>query len=621
MTSATPTASDNRPRRPPAEPTYFGADDARLFGWLHLPLSTVENAPGLVICNPFGYESLCAHRSIREFADAAAAAGSPTLRFDYAGTGDSADIDAQSDQLEIWVSNVLAAIAELKASAGVQRVCVLGIRLGGLLALLAAQRAAVDALVLVAPVINGKRYLKELRTTRMAASLGGANRGLPEDAPVELASAEPGSFEVSGFPLSAATLASLGRVDFSELQGGALPPTLIIDGASLPMSRGWAERITAADPQARYLVLPGLIEMIMTAPQFASAPREMIAATCDWLRNVAAEAPGVAEKGGELRTLQSTASAVMSLPGNPQFPGQHLAEVPLFLDQEKLLFSVATLPHDGESRKRAVILLNAAIDHHIGANRMYVSLARRWARRGYVVLRMDFAGIGDSGTRDGRPDDEVFPPAAVDDIGIAIDALSAKYGVRDITLIGLCSGGYHALRAAVAGVRVNRIMLLNPQNFYWNQGSRIEDLQEVEIVRNPGVYRARVFSIAAWRKLMAGDVNIARIINIYLHRPLVTLEYVGRELARRLRIRLPRDLGWDLQKVASRGVRVVFVFSRGEAGIELLKMHAGSMLERLGDRCHLHVVDRSDHTFTQAGPRSMMERILSEELFSRVDAQ
>jgi hypothetical protein len=120
---------------------------------------------------------------------------------------------------------------------------------------------------------------------------------------------------------------------------------------------------------------------------------------------------------------------------------------------------------------------------------------------------------------------------------------------------------------------------------------------------------------------MAGDVNLARIINIYLHRPLVTLEYVGRELARRLRIRLPRDLGWDLQKVASRGVRVVFVFSRGEAGIELLKMHAGSMLERLGDRCHLHVVDRSDHTFTQAGPRSMMERILSEELFSRVDAQ
>jgi pimeloyl-ACP methyl ester carboxylesterase len=614
------TVSARKLHRIQAEPMYFGAGEVRMFGWLHRPPPEHKSDLGLVICNPFGYESLCSHRSVREFAESSAAAGFPTLRFDYLGTGDSADIHPRADQIEIWVANVIAAITELRASSGVTRVCLLGIRLGGLLAALAARRAPVDALVLIAPVTNGKRYLKELRTTRMAAMLGGADRGTPEDPTVEVSSLDPGAIEVSGFALSSATLATLMNVDFGDPQSVPLPRTLIIDGNSLPISRTWAEQLTAADPQARYLVLPGLIEMIMTAPQFARAPHEMIAATCDWLRQCAAEFPAVASKENDPRSPGSTMSATLSLPGNPELPSRRLSETPFFLDRDELLFSIATEPHEGEPRKRGVILLNAAVDHHIGANRMYVTLARRWASNGYFVLRMDFAGIGDSGTREGRPDDEVFPPAAVDDIAIAIDTLNNKYGIRDVTLVGLCSGGYHALRAAVAGLRVNRVMLLNPQNFYWKQGSRIEDLQEVEIVRNPGLYRERVFSIAAWRRLITGDVNLARILQIYLHRPLVSLESFARELARRIRIRLPRDLGWDLQEVAAHGVRVVFVFSRGEAGIELLKMQAGSVLYRLGDRCRLRVVDHSDHTFTQAGPRSMMERVLSEELFARVDA-
>ena len=35
---------------------------------------------------------------------------------------------------------------------------------------------------------------------------------------------------------------------------------------------------------------------------------------------------------------------------------------------------------------------------------MYVDLARDWAGRGYIALRMDLAGLGDSGTAPGQPD-------------------------------------------------------------------------------------------------------------------------------------------------------------------------------------------------------------------------
>ena len=73
------------------EPVYFASNDHRLFGWLHRPAPGQAAHLGLVICKPFGFESLCAHRSIRAFAEMAADIGVPALRLDYVGTGDSED--------------------------------------------------------------------------------------------------------------------------------------------------------------------------------------------------------------------------------------------------------------------------------------------------------------------------------------------------------------------------------------------------------------------------------------------------------------------------------------------------------------------------------------------------
>src|SRR6267378_4565458 len=72
-----------------SQPLYFGPEDRPLFGWLHAPAAASRPALGLVICNPFGNEAICAHRSLRHLAERAADAGIPALRFDYDGTGDS----------------------------------------------------------------------------------------------------------------------------------------------------------------------------------------------------------------------------------------------------------------------------------------------------------------------------------------------------------------------------------------------------------------------------------------------------------------------------------------------------------------------------------------------------
>src|SRR5579862_9097664 len=79
------------------EPLYFQSGERQLFGWLHWPHETRGADLGLVICKPFGYEAICAHRSLKTFADAAAATGIPALRFDYTGTGNSQDLPGAAE--------------------------------------------------------------------------------------------------------------------------------------------------------------------------------------------------------------------------------------------------------------------------------------------------------------------------------------------------------------------------------------------------------------------------------------------------------------------------------------------------------------------------------------------
>jgi alpha-beta hydrolase superfamily lysophospholipase len=598
-----------------ARALYFNSGEHRLFGWLHHSLNGVKAQVGVVVCQPFGYEAICAHRGMRAFAEAIAAAGMPALRFDYLGTGDSPEIDPQADQLQIWTQDVLAAAEELRLRTGVRQVCLLGFRLGALLATLAAaQSNTVSALVVVSPIVSGRRYLRELRTTRMAASLG-----LDHSEPLDKQDARVGGMEVSGFAFSAATLEALKNVDLATLQSPPLPQMLVIDAATTPVAGGRAHSPEVQGRTTR-VALPGLVEMLMTPPQFAVVPKEMIAATLDWLSKLPAQVPGVPDRtaGQPIGEFNSTGPMnELTLAGNASAPEVVRTERPVFFGADALLFGIVTQPPANEIRRRAVILLNAGADHHIGASRLYVSMARRWAQHGYVVLRMDLGGVGDSGTRPGHTDDDVFPQEAVDDIRAAIEFLRNSYGVRDVTLAGLCSGAYHALRAAVAGLSVNRILMVNPQNYFWKPGETLQGLQLVEVVRNPGVYREKVFSLAAWKRMVTGQVNILRIAKIYMQRPLLAAESTLRDIARRLHIRLPNDLGTELEEVVARGVRVVFVFARDEPGIGLLKLQAGNSVKRLGERCHMHTINGGDHVFTRGGPRAIMEKIVSDELFAR----
>jgi exosortase A-associated hydrolase 2 len=144
------------------EPFYFGAAGKQLFGCYHAPQAGQFRDYGVVICYPLEPEYIRAHRACQQLAVRLAMAGFPVLRFDYYGCGDSAG-DGAEGHFKQWLRDIGLAIAELKGQSGVQKVCLIGLRLGASLALAAsASRSEVASVILWEPIVNGKAYLQEL---------------------------------------------------------------------------------------------------------------------------------------------------------------------------------------------------------------------------------------------------------------------------------------------------------------------------------------------------------------------------------------------------------------------------------------------------------------------------
>ncbi|MEO8152050.1 MAG: alpha/beta fold hydrolase [Rhizobacter sp.] len=214
-------------------PFFFGESSRRLFG-LYTPAHAVGGKQrGIVLCQAWGQEYLRSHRSMRQLAGMLAAAGYHVLRFDYQGTGDSAGEMTDAD-LKGWLGDIETAIDELKDTAGLNRVGLLGLRLGAALAAQAAtrRRKDVDALVLWDPVVSGADYVDELRSSD------------------EFALARPpaagGGLEVLGFPLTDSLSRELKTIDL--MKDIALWParSLVTVSTTLPSHAALRQAIEAA---------------------------------------------------------------------------------------------------------------------------------------------------------------------------------------------------------------------------------------------------------------------------------------------------------------------------------------------------------------------------------------
>jgi pimeloyl-ACP methyl ester carboxylesterase len=199
-------------------PFFFGEAEKALFGLYHPAAGQTSRQSGIVLCYPFGHEYMRSHRAFRQLANELSAIGFHVLRFDYYATGDSTG-DSHEGSLEQWLEDIVAAIDELKDTAAVDRISLVGLRLGAALALTAATiRNDLDAVVMWNPVVDGSTYVRELLA--MARRDGGR---------VETGGAEhEETMGVRGFPLTRRLREAMEHIDLLALDGIAARQVYIL---------------------------------------------------------------------------------------------------------------------------------------------------------------------------------------------------------------------------------------------------------------------------------------------------------------------------------------------------------------------------------------------------------
>jgi pimeloyl-ACP methyl ester carboxylesterase len=564
-----------------ALPVAFG----RSFGWLH----PASGSRGVILCSTNGYEELCCHRPWSTLAHNLAATGLPTLRFDYPGCGDSPEGDDAPERVSAWLEGIRDAVAFLRAQTGVAEVTLVGLRFGATLAVAAAQELAsmgqgVGALVLLAPSASGAAYFKELRLLSMMAKARQPQQ----------ASTLPG-LEAAGFYYSASTVAEMKALDPAARPVAPAPRILILDRADGNGGAILAGALRTLGAEVEEAGFDGY-NLLMRDAAESEYPEADFRRVLDWL------SPGTS--GESARTASAPA---------PQIAGPEIAvpgaiEHPVWIEGATPLFGIFSEPEVPAPHRPVLLILNTGANHHIGTNRMSVLISRRLAQNGAAALRIDLGGVGDSPSVPGRPDKLFGRVDLVADVRQAVDWL-ARRGYRDITVSGLCAGGWLGYHAALAEPRITGQILLNLQNLW--PGSPVARAMEsnrnyLRLLRNP----------MTWQRLARGKIRVGAILTVLLHR-------CHEALATRLKRLFHKVAGAatmadrtraELRALAARNLRTDIIYVASDVGLDELELHFGRHGRAIAVEPNLHItiIEEGDHLFSMKRSRDRLIELMAD---------
>jgi len=567
-------------------PLYVG----NCFGWLH----TAGGNRGAIICSAYGVEELCTHRFMRRLGCNLAAAGLPTLRFDYHGTGDSLGIEADPDRLNRWLDDIRCAISWMKEATGVKEVALIGFRLGALLAAEAAQKnTGISHLVLLDAPVSGSAYLREMKALGLLAA---ANARTSELVP------EPkDQIEVAGFTLSAATCVDLKQIDFLKLSCAPAANILLAGkGASRHHDRIEAHLLSLDCSPAR-LTIPGYDELVWDSG-FAELPLDAFHDVAKWLA-----------RDMDIVGVRPLDKVIVELSAGDW------RERPVLFGTDAALFGmhcVSTNGNNAAALDNVILFVNHGANHHIGWARMHVLLAREFASNGIASFRMDISGVGDSPPQAGKQENQLYARHNQSDVYAAVDWLKRK-GYRSVTVIGHCAGAHLGFFSAVRDPRISALVMLNLQRFFWARGESLE-LATRQSFRSNGWYWAGLRDVNMWRRLFKGQVNVTGIatamMSRFWQRLRAGMDYYNERL-------LGKEgsysiVGRWLRELSVRGTRVLFVYSASDGGLDEFEKYLGKSARRtrkLGNVSFVTIND-ADHNLTSNALRERYLLILRKYL-------
>ena len=561
-------------------------------GWLYLPPTGMPQREACVFFNAHGVEDLCTRHSLACLADRLAKQGHPVLRFDLPGTGDALGTFDQPDLWTRWLTAGVSAVKALKGWSGAQRVCALGLRLGGLVAGHVAHALAdtpdrLSSLALLAPVLQGKQHVRELKAMGVPG---------PDD-----------SLDVSDLRWSAPLLASLRQADL--LTDAAPPVSRVFLGVAQAgkaidaFLNGWPSRVeTVTSP---YGDLTAHIGNTVTS----QTPAALWDAVGCWL--------GSSPPDGV--TGSAPVAHVADLSGGT------FTEDGCLLPAQVPLAAVWTEPA-GVRRPPVVVFCNTGRNPHTGWAGGTVTMARQLAREGVASLRLDFAGIGDSLPLPDPPAEILYNDVALPQLAAAFSYVQARVGVqRPLVVVGVCSGGYAAFRQAVVDERVSGLLLANVQRFVWQEGMSLEAALRVNS-KSTQAYRRLLFRPDTWARVLRGEVNVRLIAGKFAQgwknnvSHLAQAVWSGIQAAVTVRTvpstlpgpHRPDTIPGCFALMAKRGTNVTVLYSEDDGGRDEFASHVGldgkRFLALAGTR--LQVVPGADHVLTTPASRdNLMDEI------------
>jgi pimeloyl-ACP methyl ester carboxylesterase len=261
-------------------------------------------------------------------------------------------------------------------------------------------------------------------------------------------------------------------------------------------------------------------------------------------------------------------------------------ERPVLFSQHGSLLGIVSEPAGGHSKagQPACILLNAGLVHRVGPNRLYVRLARMLASAGYLTLRFDLSGRGDS---DVRGDGVSFYESSVLEARAAMDFLKKTRGCERFVLMGICSGATNTFQTAVADPRVVGGVLIDAPAAYPTTGYYLR------------YYAHRLASGGSWRNTLTGRNTLGRKLLGKLAPPERSEEPELENPFGELQLPPKGEVAAALCTILRRGVKLVFIFSGSSATYKYANQFRDAFPElmKLGG-IRVEYFPDADHTFT-----------------------
>ena len=344
----------------------------------------------VVLCPPLFADQAASHPVYRSLAGQLAAAGIWVVRFDYRGTGDSGGVARGGDGVTGWLASVEQAV-ELARTHTDGPLGLVGLRMGALLAALAAERRAdVDALVLWDPCVSGRTFLHQqqaLQALRFPAT--GADEVI----------------EVPGDAIDANLAERLATLRLPTTISARRALVLLRPGRPLPaLLLGDRGTGTAGPPEVTSIGRREQEALLEVEPMLRRLPTVTSDRVVQWLEaalSAATPAPAAAREGRPVVGSPEGPGLSVAASTWVAMPAESAAGAPV---RERVvplgslgLFGIETDSTDtqGVDDRPVVVFLSSGTDTHVGPSRLWVRLARRWAAAGDArCIRVDSQRVG-----------------------------------------------------------------------------------------------------------------------------------------------------------------------------------------------------------------------------------